>query len=185
MVKCHLTLTVLASSLKAFSTVRILFVCGACARYILECVRCSVRIGVEMFDFHFSEKVDDVARRFQSASPSLFLTPVSHRQESHAAADVGHRFVWLEDVQALTGETFRTDKKPDPANWEYKSLYRGDIARYASPCLSRFSLVGSDFFLPRALCVRSLSAPLPSGFRGVGVSHRWAVRACALSHALK
>ncbi|XP_059229514.1 nuclear exosome regulator NRDE2 isoform X1 [Mustela nigripes] len=52
------------------------------------------------------------------------------RQESHAAADVGHRFVWLEDVQALTGETFRTDKKPDPANWEYKSLYRGDIARY-------------------------------------------------------
>ncbi|KAG8514275.1 Protein NRDE2, partial [Galemys pyrenaicus] len=51
-------------------------------------------------------------------------------QENNAAADVGHRFVWLEDVQALTGETFRTDKKPDPANWEYKSLYRGDIARY-------------------------------------------------------
>ncbi|XP_014446884.1 protein NRDE2 homolog [Tupaia chinensis] len=47
----------------------------------------------------------------------------------HAAA-VGLRCVWLEDVQALTGETFRTDKTPDPANWEYKSLYRGDIARY-------------------------------------------------------
>ncbi|XP_066200286.1 nuclear exosome regulator NRDE2 [Saccopteryx leptura] len=46
------------------------------------------------------------------------------------AAEIGPRFVWLEDVQALTGETFRTDKKPDPANWEYKSLYRGDIARY-------------------------------------------------------
>nr|XP_048711760.1 nuclear exosome regulator NRDE2 isoform X4 [Caretta caretta] len=41
-----------------------------------------------------------------------------------------NRFVWLEDIQALTAETFRTDKKPDPANWEYKSLYRGDIARY-------------------------------------------------------
>ncbi|XP_040497474.1 nuclear exosome regulator NRDE2 [Ursus maritimus] len=51
-------------------------------------------------------------------------------QEDNAAADTGHRSVWLEDVQALTGETFRTDKKPDPANWEYKSLYRGDIARY-------------------------------------------------------
>ncbi|XP_029806628.1 protein NRDE2 homolog isoform X2 [Suricata suricatta] len=51
-------------------------------------------------------------------------------QEGAAAADTGHRLVWLEDVQALTGETFRTDKKPDPANWEYKSLYRGDIARY-------------------------------------------------------
>ncbi|KAM5242739.1 nuclear exosome regulator NRDE2 isoform 1-T3 [Hipposideros larvatus] len=47
-----------------------------------------------------------------------------------AAADIGRCFVWLEDIQTLTGETFRTDKKPDPANWEYKSLYRGDIARY-------------------------------------------------------
>ncbi|XP_014399160.1 PREDICTED: protein NRDE2 homolog [Myotis brandtii] len=47
-----------------------------------------------------------------------------------AAAAAGPRCVWLEDIQALTGETFRTDKKPDPANWEYKSLYRGDIARY-------------------------------------------------------
>ncbi|XP_060476513.2 nuclear exosome regulator NRDE2 isoform X1 [Panthera onca] len=51
-------------------------------------------------------------------------------REGNAVADTGHRCIWLEDVQALTGETFRTDKKPDPANWEYKSLYRGDIARY-------------------------------------------------------
>uniref|UniRef100_A0A2K6KZ43 Nuclear exosome regulator NRDE2 n=1 Tax=Rhinopithecus bieti TaxID=61621 RepID=A0A2K6KZ43_RHIBE len=51
-------------------------------------------------------------------------------QGNNASADTGHRFVWLEDIQAVTGETFRTDKKPDPANWEYKSLYRGDIARY-------------------------------------------------------
>uniref|UniRef100_A0A8C6DMQ0 Nuclear exosome regulator NRDE2 n=1 Tax=Moschus moschiferus TaxID=68415 RepID=A0A8C6DMQ0_MOSMO len=51
-------------------------------------------------------------------------------QGNHAAADTGHHCVWLEDIQALTGETFRMDKKPDPANWEYKSLYRGDIARY-------------------------------------------------------
>lgn len=54
--------------------------------------------------------------------------PETLRQENAAAA--GPRCVWLEDIQALTGETFRTDKKPDPANWEYKSLYRGDIARY-------------------------------------------------------
>ncbi|KAJ8792142.1 hypothetical protein J1605_019993 [Eschrichtius robustus] len=51
-------------------------------------------------------------------------------QENNATADIGRHFVWLEDIQALTGETFRTDKKPDPANWEYKSLYRGDVARY-------------------------------------------------------
>ncbi|XP_039202865.1 nuclear exosome regulator NRDE2 [Crotalus tigris] len=37
---------------------------------------------------------------------------------------------WLDDVQGLTAEGFRTDKKPDPANWQYKSLYRGNIARY-------------------------------------------------------
>ncbi|XP_047397664.1 nuclear exosome regulator NRDE2 isoform X1 [Sciurus carolinensis] len=51
-------------------------------------------------------------------------------QGNNAAADAGYHSVWLEDIQTLTGETFRTDKKPDPANWEYKSLYRGDIARY-------------------------------------------------------
>ncbi|KAF6131796.1 NRDE-2, necessary for RNA interference, domain containing [Phyllostomus discolor] len=51
-------------------------------------------------------------------------------QETSAAVDPGHRYIWLEDIQALTEDTFRTDKKPDPANWEYKSLYRGDIARY-------------------------------------------------------
>ncbi|XP_068942085.1 nuclear exosome regulator NRDE2 isoform X1 [Petaurus breviceps papuanus] len=51
-------------------------------------------------------------------------------QENNATDNSGSRFVWLDDVQALTTETFRTDKKPDPANWEYKSLYRGDIARY-------------------------------------------------------
>ncbi|XP_036171250.1 nuclear exosome regulator NRDE2 isoform X3 [Myotis myotis] len=52
------------------------------------------------------------------------------QEKNAAAAAAGPRCVWLEDIQALTGETFRTDKKPDPANWEYKSLYRGDIARY-------------------------------------------------------
>lgn len=52
------------------------------------------------------------------------------QEKNAAAAAAGTRCIWLEDIQALTGETFRTDKKPDPANWEYKSLYRGDIARY-------------------------------------------------------
>ncbi|XP_069884669.1 nuclear exosome regulator NRDE2-like [Dipodomys merriami] len=51
-------------------------------------------------------------------------------QGNNAVAGAGTHPVWLEDIEALTGETFRMDKKPDPANWEYKSLYRGDIARY-------------------------------------------------------
>nr|XP_056707814.1 nuclear exosome regulator NRDE2 [Euleptes europaea] len=45
-------------------------------------------------------------------------------------SDVSSHSIWLDDVQGLTAEVFRTDKKPDPANWQYKSLYRGDIARY-------------------------------------------------------
>ncbi|KAK2538190.1 Nrde2 [Columba livia] len=62
----------------------------------------------------------------------------SRNHEKEAAANLdkktsnltSNRFVWLDDVQAFTAETFRIDKKPDPANWAYKSLYRGDIARY-------------------------------------------------------
>lgn len=47
------------------------------------------------------------------------------------ASDVpSSRSIWLDDLQAPTADTFRIDKKPDPANWAYKSLYRGDIARY-------------------------------------------------------
>ncbi|MGH0174410.1 UNVERIFIED_CONTAM: hypothetical protein FKN15_010094 [Acipenser sinensis] len=39
-------------------------------------------------------------------------------------------FVWLDDLQTPTDQPFCVDKKADHANWEYKSLYRGDIARY-------------------------------------------------------
>lgn len=79
-----------------------------------------------MFNSHIAENANCVTGRFLKCFSLLLL---SHSQGNNAAADTGHRFVWLEDIQAVTGETFRTDKKPDPANWEYKSLYRGDIAR--------------------------------------------------------
>ncbi|KAG9336654.1 hypothetical protein JZ751_003001 [Albula glossodonta] len=39
-------------------------------------------------------------------------------------------FVWLDDLQTPTSRPFCIDRKADPANWEYKSLYRADIARY-------------------------------------------------------
>ncbi|XP_077179591.1 nuclear exosome regulator NRDE2 [Paroedura picta] len=45
-------------------------------------------------------------------------------------SDVNIHSIWLDDILGLTSEVFRTDKKPDPANWQYKSLYRGNIARY-------------------------------------------------------
>ncbi|XP_010151416.1 PREDICTED: protein NRDE2 homolog [Eurypyga helias] len=60
----------------------------------------------------------------------------SHKKEAAANLDkrssdlTSNRFIWLDDIQAFAAETFRMDKKPDPANWAYKSLYRGDIARY-------------------------------------------------------
>ncbi|XP_061215930.1 nuclear exosome regulator NRDE2 isoform X2 [Neopsephotus bourkii] len=40
------------------------------------------------------------------------------------------RILWLDDIQASTTETFIIDKKPDPSNWAYKSLYQRDIPRY-------------------------------------------------------
>lgn len=39
-------------------------------------------------------------------------------------------FIWLDDLQTPTDSPFCIDRRADRANWEYKSLYRGDIARY-------------------------------------------------------
>ncbi|XP_018414025.1 PREDICTED: protein NRDE2 homolog [Nanorana parkeri] len=53
-----------------------------------------------------------------------------HENEASQKSAPGVRSIWLEEAQPAAEETFRIDKKADPANWEYKSLYRGDIARY-------------------------------------------------------
>ncbi|KAG8449057.1 hypothetical protein GDO86_015928 [Hymenochirus boettgeri] len=50
------------------------------------------------------------------------------RQKSQSV--LSGRGIWLDEAESMTEETFRIDKKADPANWEYKSLYRGDIALY-------------------------------------------------------
>ncbi|KAM4013694.1 nuclear exosome regulator NRDE2 [Anomaloglossus baeobatrachus] len=55
--------------------------------------------------------------------------PVSPtREDSLVSATC--RSIWLDEAQSALEETFRIDRKADRANWEYKSLYRGDIARY-------------------------------------------------------
>lgn len=46
------------------------------------------------------------------------------------AAPLASGFSWLDDLQLPTAQLFCVDRKPDPANWTYKSLYRGDIAKY-------------------------------------------------------
>ncbi|XP_069805403.1 nuclear exosome regulator NRDE2 [Dendropsophus ebraccatus] len=56
--------------------------------------------------------------------------PVGAMREDTCGSAVAGRALWLEEAQSAPQETFRIDKKSDPANWEYKSLYRGDIARY-------------------------------------------------------
>ncbi|XP_053489260.1 nuclear exosome regulator NRDE2 [Ictalurus furcatus] len=38
--------------------------------------------------------------------------------------------LWLDDLQCPSEKLFYLDRKSDPANWEYKSLYRAHITRY-------------------------------------------------------
>ncbi|MCI4383036.1 hypothetical protein PGIGA_G00021890 [Pangasianodon gigas] len=51
----------------------------------------------------------------------------SQRQED--LVNVGG-VLWLDDLQCPGEKLFYMDRKSDPANWEYKSLYRAHIARY-------------------------------------------------------
>lgn len=46
-----------------------------------------------------------------------------------AQVRVSETFMWLDDLQTPTDSPFCIDRKVERANWEYKSLYRGDIAR--------------------------------------------------------
>ncbi|KAM9842131.1 nuclear exosome regulator NRDE2 [Aulostomus maculatus] len=50
--------------------------------------------------------------------------------ERPEAAPLASSFTWLDDIQLPTAPKFCVDCKPDSANWTYKSLYRGDVARY-------------------------------------------------------
>ncbi|XP_062974026.1 nuclear exosome regulator NRDE2 [Elgaria multicarinata webbii] len=85
------------------------------------------------------EKVKKRSRRDQSTSESDSEDVKDHRNHGKGGAElnledgpssVSYHSIWLDEVQGLTAEVFRADKKPDPANWQYKSLYRGNIARY-------------------------------------------------------
>ncbi|KAM9290604.1 nuclear exosome regulator NRDE2 [Morus bassanus] len=71
---------------------------------------------------HIKDKATRSGRNHEKEVPANLGKKTSNLTSS--------RFVWLDDIQAFTAETFRIDKKADPANWAYKSLYRGDIARY-------------------------------------------------------
>ncbi|XP_041928788.1 nuclear exosome regulator NRDE2 isoform X1 [Alosa sapidissima] len=54
----------------------------------------------------------------------------AQRQESPVEVVRQGRFRWLDDLESAADGFFCVDRKADPANWQYKSLYRGDVARY-------------------------------------------------------
>ncbi|KAK5617501.1 hypothetical protein CRENBAI_005187 [Crenichthys baileyi] len=69
-----------------------------------------------------------------SGSDSETIYPSDLKREEDGlrqqSASLGTCFSWLDDLQSPTEHPFCVDCKPDPANWTYKSLYRGDVARY-------------------------------------------------------
>ncbi|KAM7376652.1 hypothetical protein PAMP_006374 [Pampus punctatissimus] len=67
-----------------------------------------------------------------SDSETIYPSDLKREQEADRpqAAPLSSRFSWLDDLQSPTEQPFCVDSKPDPANWTYKSLYRGDVARY-------------------------------------------------------
>ncbi|KAM3594793.1 uncharacterized protein V6R79_014315 [Siganus canaliculatus] len=66
-----------------------------------------------------------------SGSDSDTIYPSDLKKEERSqAAPLASQFSWLDDLTAPTEHFFCVDRKADPANWTYKSLYRGDVARY-------------------------------------------------------
>ncbi|XP_068194958.1 nuclear exosome regulator NRDE2 isoform X2 [Antennarius striatus] len=68
-----------------------------------------------------------------SGSDSETIYPSDLKKEEAnrpQAAPLSSKFSWLDDVQSPTEQLFCVDQKADAANWTYKTLYRGDVARY-------------------------------------------------------
>ncbi|XP_077123740.1 nuclear exosome regulator NRDE2 isoform X1 [Ranitomeya variabilis] len=72
-----------------------------------------------------SDEDDDEGNVRDLKDPRLLS---STREDSQVSAS--GRSIWLDEAPSAPKETFRIDRKADRANWEYKSLYREDIARY-------------------------------------------------------
>ncbi|XP_055496192.1 nuclear exosome regulator NRDE2 [Leucoraja erinacea] len=84
---------------------------------------------------HKKEKKKSRERDHSSGNSDPELLWEKGKQPSTVRNDVcadlpAGEFMWLDDIQSLSGQSFCIDRKADPANWMYKSLYRGDLARY-------------------------------------------------------
>ncbi|XP_051941629.1 nuclear exosome regulator NRDE2 [Hippocampus zosterae] len=67
-----------------------------------------------------------------SDSEPIFPSDLKRKQETDRpqAAAIPSSFSWLDDIPSPTAQPFCVDCKSDASNWTYKSLYRGDVARY-------------------------------------------------------
>uniref|UniRef100_UPI0037E6FD03 nuclear exosome regulator NRDE2 n=1 Tax=Semicossyphus pulcher TaxID=241346 RepID=UPI0037E6FD03 len=67
-----------------------------------------------------------------SDSDTIYPSDLKREEEEAGPhlAPIASRFSWLDDLQSPTEQPFCVDCKADAANWTYKSLYRGDVARY-------------------------------------------------------
>nr|XP_057946402.1 nuclear exosome regulator NRDE2 [Doryrhamphus excisus] len=67
-----------------------------------------------------------------SDSEPIFPSDLKRKQEADRpkVTPLATCFSWLDDVPSPTAQPFCVDPKADPANWTYKSLYRGQVARY-------------------------------------------------------
>uniref|UniRef100_A0AAY4B1D1 Protein NRDE2 homolog n=1 Tax=Denticeps clupeoides TaxID=299321 RepID=A0AAY4B1D1_9TELE len=82
---------------------------------------------------HKKHKKRSSERYDSDDSASKIIFPSDLLKQAEVALDPpvpGGKFVWLDEFQSTTEPPFCVYRKADAANWQYKSLYRGDIARY-------------------------------------------------------
>uniref|UniRef100_A0A3P8U9V6 NRDE-2, necessary for RNA interference, domain containing n=1 Tax=Cynoglossus semilaevis TaxID=244447 RepID=A0A3P8U9V6_CYNSE len=81
---------------------------------------------------HKRKKSGKCSESSGSDSETVYPSDLKKEQEAERStgAPLANRFSWLDDLQSPPKNPYCVDHKPDPANWTYKSLYRGDVTRY-------------------------------------------------------
>ncbi|KAA0711184.1 Protein NRDE2 -like protein [Triplophysa tibetana] len=91
------------------------------------------------------KKSRDQSGTSDSGSDTVYPSDLLKQEDNdgqEAQVQLSETFMWLDDLQSPTDSPFCIDRRADRANWEYKSLYRGDIARYKR---KGKSCLGMDF----------------------------------------
>ncbi|XP_057716285.1 nuclear exosome regulator NRDE2 [Corythoichthys intestinalis] len=77
------------------------------------------------------EKIQRSTESSGSDSEPIFPSDLKRKElDRPQAAPIASSFSWLDDIQSTITQPFCVDSKSDASNWTYKSLYRGDVARY-------------------------------------------------------